>query len=96
MCGLGKGTAMSFHLLDERGETYGVFSGNARIAQRLKDDMRSMPKWHGMDADQREALELIATKIARILNGNPNHLDSWADIRGYAQLVERRLAGEAL
>ena len=47
-----------------------------------------------LDADQVEALDMIATKIARILNGNPDHVDSWIDIAGYATLVADRLKGE--
>ena len=30
---------------------------------------------------------MIAVKIARILNGDPNHFDSWIDIAGYATLA---------
>jgi hypothetical protein len=42
---------------------------------------------------QREALEMIAHKIARIINGDPNYADSWVDIAGYAKLVADRLGG---
>jgi len=44
--------------------------------------------------DQAEALDMIFSKIARILNGDPNHLDSWTDIAGYATLVADRLEGK--
>jgi hypothetical protein len=44
-----------------------------------------------MDDDQREALDMIAHKIGRILNGDPNYADSWVDIAGYAKLVADRL-----
>jgi len=44
--------------------------------------------------DQEEALSLICTKIARIVNGDPNHIDSWRDVAGYAQLVADRLEGK--
>jgi len=37
---------------------------------------------------------MIFSKIARILNGDPNHLDSWTDIAGYATLVADRLQGK--
>ena len=30
---------------------------------------------------------MILHKVARILNGDPDYVDSWADIAGYAQLV---------
>ena len=36
---------------------------------------------------QREALHMICSKLARIANGDPNHIDSWHDIAGYATLV---------
>jgi hypothetical protein len=45
--------------------------------------------------DQLQALDMIATKISRIVNGNPNHTDSWTDIAGYATLVADRLQGKA-
>lgn len=43
--------------------------------------------------DQVEALEMIAHKIGRIINGDPNYADSWHDIAGYAKLVADRLDG---
>jgi hypothetical protein len=46
-----------------------------------------------LEDDQIEALDMIASKIARIVNGNPDHVDSWVDIAGYAQLVADRLQG---
>jgi hypothetical protein len=30
---------------------------------------------------------MIFHKIARILNGNPDYVDNWIDIAGYAKLV---------
>jgi hypothetical protein len=44
-----------------------------------------------MTASQREALEMIAHKISRILAGDPHFADHWTDISGYARLVERQL-----
>lgn len=82
--------------LNERGNRYGDFMGHARYTQALKRSMQNSPNWAKMDDDQREALEMIAHKIGRILNGDPNYSDSWHDIAGYAQLVDTRLkeAGE--
>jgi hypothetical protein len=51
--------------------------------------------WYKMRPDQREALEMIANKISRILNGNPDFVDSWEDIAGYAILVAERLKERA-
>lgn len=80
--------------LQERGSRYGEFPEHARITQNLKAAMVDSPNWRHLDADQKEALEMIQHKIGRILNGDPNYADSWHDIVGYAQLVEKRLQPE--
>jgi len=78
-------------LLAERGVRYGEFDELAEISQNLKVTIGSSGNFNELDADQQESLEMIAHKIARILNGDPNYVDSWADIAGYAQLVAQRL-----
>ena len=50
-------------------------------------------KWLALQPDQREALEMIMHKVGRIMNGDPDYADSWADIAGYAKLVTDRLEG---
>lgn len=80
-------------ILEARGKEYGKFTEHARITQKFKDMMSRTPKWAGLNDDQKESLEMIAHKIGRILNGNPNNQDSWADIAGYAKLVSDRLGG---
>ena len=80
-------------VLDERGAFYGTFSGTARVAQQLKHCLRQGDSHHRLSADQKESLDLIATKLARIVNGNPEYADSWIDIAGYAKLVADRLEG---
>ena len=74
-------------ILQERGNNYGDFVSFSVTCQNLKRCIR-----HGnTDSDQQEALEMIVHKIARIVNGNPHHIDSWRDIEGYAKLVADRL-----
>lgn len=80
--------------LDERGQRYGEFTGHANVTQKLKRAMGQHPGWHKLQDDQREALEMTAHKIGRILNGDPNYIDSWHDIGGYVRLVEQRLVRE--
>ena len=80
--------------LEERGTRYGKFSGHAEIAQNLKEVMHVHPGWRKLTYSQREALEMIAHKIGRILNGDPNYADSWHDIAGYATLVDKQLNGQ--
>lgn len=77
--------------LEERGKRYGDFMSHARITQSIKGEMRDTPQWPNLTLDKLEALEMIAHKIGRILNGDPEHRDSWIDIAGYAQLVADRL-----
>jgi len=80
--------------LAARGRRYGVFEDHATISQEIKNTLRTTPRWAFLDPDQCEALEMIAHKIARILNGDPDYADSWHDICGYAKLVEDRLTRE--
>jgi|DEB0MinimDraft_3_1074331.scaffolds.fasta_scaffold00296_14 hypothetical protein len=75
-------------LLDSRGSDYGSFSRLARRAQIIKSTTR------GSTIDRSpehlvhlEAFEMIATKLARITAGDPDILDNWVDIAGYATLV---------
>ena len=82
-------------LLDKRHNTYGTFTECARISQGIKHYMRANTDWVGLTTDQRESLELIATKLARLLNGDPNWVDGWRDIAGYATLIADRLEGKA-
>lgn len=86
--------------LKERGERYGDFGDHAEIAQKLQDVMRGRdkeyvtgqrPGWAKLSYIQRQALTVIADKIARILSGDPDYVDNWHDIQGYARLVEERL-----
>lgn len=78
-------------MLAGREARYGSFSDHARISQNIKEMMYNNGRWQGLSADQAEALEMIAHKIARILNGDPNYADNWIDIAGYATLVANRL-----
>ena len=82
--------------LSERGKRYGDFKGHANITQLLKISMRDQLGWARLNDSQAEALEMIAHKIGRILNGDPNYADSWHDIAGYASLVDKQLSGKEM
>ncbi len=77
--------------LKERGSRYGEYKDNARVAQEIKRVMKSGTNSGDLRDIQREALEVIAAKIARIVNGDPDYIDNWHDIAGYARLVEIEL-----
>lgn len=73
-------------MLTEREERYGSFESHARIAQAIKNafylgDVGKLP------SDMKEALDMIAHKMARVINGDPYYADNWIDIAGYATLI---------
>lgn len=78
--------------LAERGKTHGNFEDMAASTQAMKCFLREHDSWERLDTDQQEALDMIMHKIARILNGDPYHADTWHDIAGYAKLVDDRLS----
>lgn len=90
-------------ILEERGKRYGEFRHHAEITQRLKSILiegaslsteaqaRVRTRVASMQPDQVECLDMLAHKLGRILNGDPNYEDSWRDIAGYATLVADRL-----
>ena len=78
-------------LLNERCNRYGEFKTHAEVTQKIKEALFSGASFAYLDYDQKEALEMIAHKLGRIVNGDPNYLDSWVDIIGYTQLVLDRL-----
>ncbi|AUI65585.1 MULTISPECIES: DUF6378 domain-containing protein [Glaesserella] len=71
-------------ILNERQQTHGDFATCAQIAQEIKLVIAANDNC--LSHQKREALEMIAVKMARILNGGHNHKDSWQDIAGYAML----------
>lgn len=75
-------------LLQERAKTHGPFKTNAAISQRIKGLIRnSEMETNDMLSDvHREALDMIALKISRILSGQSRFKDHWDDIAGYAKL----------
>ena len=79
--------------LEQRGQRYGKFTSHAAVTQQLKRVMYVHPGWERLADDQKESLEMVAHKIGRILNGDPNYDDSWVDIAGYTTLVADRLRG---
>ena len=81
--------------LDARAVEYGKFIEGAEIMQMLKRVVRNAldNRDKTLAHDQAEAMDMIIHKIGRIINGNPDVMDHWLDIAGYAQLVADRLNG---
>lgn len=74
-------------LLQERKKTHGHYDQTAQTAQMLKRLIRHAPSYMDTNERQRESLDMIAVKLARIMCGDPHEPDHWRDIAGYALLV---------
>ena len=82
--------------LAERQSTYGCFEDVAFVTEGIMDliakvrpnGLKDIPMSHRM------ALYMIASKIARLANGDINSLDGWHDIGGYAKLIENLIGEE--
>lgn len=80
--------------LAQRGKQYGSFTDHAKITQDIKRAMQGGKNWATLSDDKKEALEMIAHKIGRILNGDPELHDNFLDLGGYAKLVADTLEQE--
>jgi len=83
--------------LNARAEMYGKFKDGASLMQAVKRELAAHAAKHGKTFadDQWEALEMIVHKMGRIVNGDPDVVDHWVDIAGYATLISDRLEGNA-
>ena len=83
--------------LDARAQMYGKFKDGAALMQAIKRTMAAHASKHDKTFadDQWEALEMIVHKMGRIVNGDPDVVDHWVDIAGYATLIADRLEGNA-
>ena len=79
--------------LNQRQEQYGSFEDVAMFTEQMVDVMRK-GYYEKLAYNQKMALYMICSKMARIVNGNPNHKDSWHDIAGYATLIDNELVSE--
>lgn len=84
-------------VLAQRGSRYGAFTENSRIQCDLMGTFRNTPAWQEgrIEMHHEHALSLIATKLARLLSGDPNYDDNWTDIAGYATLMAKICRGDA-
>jgi hypothetical protein len=80
-------------LVAERATKHGDFTYQASITQDFKRIAHAAPRWPVMSDVQREGMEMILHKAARILAGDPYFADHWDDIGGYAKITRDRLNG---
>jgi hypothetical protein len=77
--------------LEERGNRYGDYKDVAKVSQSIKNEL-SVHNWGKLEHYQKESLEMIANKLARIVCGDTTYDDNWIDICGYSQLVVDELS----
>jgi hypothetical protein len=77
--------------LEQRGERYGKFKDVAGTTQQLMSIVERGANYGHLNAEQKTSLFMICNKMARIVNGDPNYIENWHDIAGYATLVEQEL-----
>jgi hypothetical protein len=80
-------------ILAERRATHGDYRLHARCTQELLTIAMEQINWNMLTSSQRETVHMTFHKMARILTGDPNWLDSWVDIIGYNQLIVNQLSG---
>ena len=78
-------------MLLDRGAVYGDYAKQAECAQNIKKAIWFAESDHDLEPYHFETLDMIATKISRIVCGDPNHADSWLDIAGYATKAHEAL-----
>ena len=74
--------------LAERQAQYGSFVGVANTTGALMAVIKNSKNGSTLPYAHEEALHMICSKMARIVNGDYNHKDSWHDIGGYSKLIE--------
>jgi hypothetical protein len=89
----------SMDIIQDRDKTHAPsdkFKQLAETAQTLKTIVRSglVETDKFLDEDMMESIDLICTKIARIVHGDSKHIDHWLDIAGYSQLIVNRLQSD--
>lgn len=75
----------------ERKSRYGDVSDEAEVTDALLDVLERRPGWKTLRPLHRHALRMIAAKMSRIVNGDPEYGDNWHDIAGYSTITEERL-----
>ncbi len=75
-------------LLQQRQQTHGDFQTQAHVSQAMKTAVRKTIQWDGLPPTKREAIEMILTKISRMVCGDHTEPDHTLDIKGYAELIQ--------
>lgn len=76
--------------IPNRDQQHGGMEAVGAVAQLIKDAMRDGRNWERLSCGHREALDMLAHKIGRVLSGaDPHDRQHWEDVAGYAQAAMR-------
>lgn len=81
-------------LLKDRGSRYGDFGVQSQTAQAIREAFQTGDNWDDLPAYMREGLDLVATKLSRMLCGDFMYMDNVVDIIGYMTLVKTEMEKE--
>ena len=70
-------------MLKTRSQTHGPYAEFAKVEEALQHIVLRDPQAYSIV--QRSVLRMVCHKLARIVTGDPTHIDHWADIAGYVQ-----------
>ena len=81
--------------IPNRDHKHGGLIAVGDTSQQIKIAIRVSRNWHLLPNSGREALDMIAHKIGRILSGaDPCDPEHWEDVAGYAQAFMREQKGD--
>lgn len=82
-------------VIADRQAAYGNFADTARVIHDLKIVCQAHWPMHQRTAAQCYAIDMLLTKIGRMINGDPDRVDGWRDIELYAKHVADLQAADA-
>jgi hypothetical protein len=77
-------------------DSFDPFEDMAQLSQAIKFAFRRGKNWEVLPPESKEALELIATDLARILVGNLGEPKHWDDIAALARIRNKTLEQKTL
>lgn len=80
--------------IPNRDDQHGGMEAVGSISQRLKDVLRTGANWQHLSNAQREALDMMMHKVARIMSGDLTVKDHWIDAGGYPLCIARQMEDE--
>jgi len=91
MSDINPGAMTAQQTIEDREDSHGDYTAQATLSQQLKSLLHDSAGWSRLTAPQKETLDMLAVKMSRVLNGDPNVADHWTDMAGYATLVSNLL-----